>query len=113
MMTIEQADKVDGVGIDKHANEVVLLISDHLLWDDEGAHISSLEYKLGAYINYINSGQHLESIPQARGLPVRIRLVHEHPPTSSAQVVLRAIETQLETMKIRFSYGPLPAHPAE
>jgi len=107
-MTIEQADKVDGMGIDKRGSELVLLISDHLSWHNETDHVLSLEKKLDGYLQFISSGQYLESVPQARGLPVRIKLVHEHQPTSSAREVLQAVETQLNAMNIRFSYEELP-----
>ena len=108
-MTIEEMDKVDGIGIDKHANELVLLISDHLSWENETAHITSLENKLGEYLTYIKSGQHLEMVPQAKDLPVRIKLVHEHRPTSTAQTILQAVEAQLSAMNIKFTHTPLPS----
>lgn len=107
-MTIEQTDKVDGMGIDRSANELVLLISDHLLWHEEETHLSSLEKKLGAYLAFISSRQYLETLPQARDLPIRIRLLHEHVPTVSAQETLRSVEERLLRMGIRFSYGSLP-----
>src|SRR5688572_26523145 len=109
MMSIEQADKIDGMGVDTHNNELVLLISDHLSWEDEKAHVFSLENKLSGYIDYINSGQYLEPNPQFRGMSVRIKLVHKHSPTSSARTILQAVEVQLEAMSIRFSYEPLPS----
>lgn len=107
-MTIEQADKIDGLGIDKEANELVLLISDHLPWNDEDAHLRALESKLGSYVEFLGSGQHLESVPNSRNMPVRIRLVHEYTPTESGKRFLRAVELQLVESGIRFSFGSLP-----
>lgn len=107
-MSIEQADKVDGMGIDRTSNEFALLISDHLPWSDEKMHFSLIENKIGNYINFIRSGQYLETAPQANGLPVRIKLIHEHAPTTSARKVLESIKSQLEAMKIAFSFEPLP-----
>lgn len=107
-MTIEQADKVDGMGIDGEANELVLLIADHLAWDDEVIHMGALESKIGGYINFINSHQYLEFIPQARGLPVRIKLVYEHEPTSLAQTIIEEVGNQLDSINIRFSCESLP-----
>jgi hypothetical protein len=109
MMTIEQADKIDGMGIDKRTNELVLLISDNLSWDDECTHIATLESKLSGYLTYISSGQYLESIPHAKNYPVRIKLIYEYKPTSSARVILGAVENQIHAMNILFSYEPLPS----
>jgi hypothetical protein len=106
-MTIEQADKIDGMGIDSSNDELVLLISDHLSWDDEQTHIASLENKLAGYLNFLKTGQHLESVPAAKGLSVRVKLVHEHSPPRSALSIFQTVAAQLETMDIRFSHQPL------
>ena len=107
-MSIEQSDKVDGMGIDRARNEFALLISDQLPWNDERAHFSLIESKIGSYINFIRSRQYLETVPQANGLPIHIKLIHEHAPTNSARQILESIRSQLEVMKIAFSYEPLP-----
>ncbi len=107
-MTIEQTTKIDGMGLDRAANEIVLLISDHMLWQDKSHHVAALEKKLGAYLEFISSQQHLELVPEARDWPVRIKLVHENEPTASAEGILKAVKDQLQTMNIRFSYAGLP-----
>lgn len=108
-MTIEQAATIDGIGLDRPVGEVVLLISDHMPWQDETSHIGALENKLGAYLEFISSRQHLERLPEARDWPVRIKLVHEHQPTASAERILNAVKEQLGTMNIRFSHESLPS----
>jgi hypothetical protein len=107
-MTIEQTDKIDGMGIDSKTNEFVLLISDHLPWHDLEVHVAALEQKIGAYLNYVNSGQHFFAVPQAKSLPVRIRVIHDHKPTILAISILESVQSQLETMNVRFSYECLP-----
>lgn len=108
-MTIENPDTIDGVGIDRQTGEVVLLISDHLLWgDDDASHFSLLENKLGGYVNFVQSGQVLEALPGAEGRPIRIRLVHEHEPTDGAKTVLEAVRQQLAEIGLEFSYLGLP-----
>lgn len=108
-MTIEQADKVDGMGIDADKGEVVLLISDHLKWDDEGTHFSKLEEKLGGYINFVQSGQIEELMPQAKGMVKRIKLVCQHEPTMGAKSLLDSVAHQLDGMNFAFSYEQLAA----
>ncbi len=108
-MTILQANKVDGIGIDRRMNELVLLISDHLSWEDEAAHLSALENKLDGYLNYLKSGQYLEAAPQSKGLPVRIKLIREYHPTVSAEAILQTVEKQLMEVDVRFSHEALTA----
>ena len=107
-MTIAQADQVDGIGIDSHSHELVLIISDHLTWENEAAHVAALETKIGAYLGFLNDRQHLQSVPSATGLPIRIKVLHQYEPTSVGQMILQTVENQLATRNIRFSYGPLP-----
>ena len=108
-MSILQSDRVDGLGISRGNNELVLIISDHLGWDDEGAHVSALEAKLSGYIDYVRSGQHHEAIPESAGLPVRINLVCEHVPTDNGELILKTVRGQLEGLGIGFSHETLPA----
>jgi hypothetical protein len=78
-------------------------------WQDESVHISALENKLGAYLEFISSRQHVERLPEAKDWPVRIKLVHEHQPSASAERVLDAVRSQLAAMQVRFSHESLPA----
>ncbi len=107
-MTIEQLDKVDGLGIDGQRNETVLLISDHLSWQDQSVHFAVLEGKLSAYLNFIRSGQLYESLPSAKGLPVRIKLMHQHSPNAAAELALDATGKKLAALGVAFSHESLP-----
>lgn len=107
-MTIAQADRVDGLGIDKQTGEVVLLIADHLDWDDVPAHVATLEAKLAAYITYVRTNQHEAAVPGSKGMPVRINLVCEHPPTAEVGTILATLGEQLRELDIRFSQSGLP-----
>lgn len=107
-MTIEDTQTLDGAGIDEDTNETVLVISDHLSWQNEGEHFTLLEKKLSSYIDFVRSGQIYEVLPSSRGLPIRIRLIHEHAPTSSALAFLRAAQKQLAEIGFNFSHQSLP-----
>lgn len=72
-MSIDQTDKVDFISTSPD-NKVVLTISDHLEWDDEGAHLLLLQRKLNAYIKFIEGGQIYENYPKARNSQLIISL---------------------------------------
>jgi hypothetical protein len=109
-MTIEQADKVDGLGIDAEKGEVVLMISDHLEWVDQTTHFLKLDHKLGCYIDFVQSGQLCETMPQAKGMVTRIKLVHQFAPSVEAKSILDSITQQLSEMSVAFSYEGIPAN---
>ncbi len=106
-MTIEQTDKVDGIGIDRKKNEVVLIISDHLSWDNENIHINLLEKKIDGYLNYIKSGQYLDNFQDYYELPIRFNLIFQHNPPKSVSKILQILTNQLKSVNILFSYGPI------
>ncbi len=107
-MTIEQPNKIDGLGLGRSVKEVVLMISDHLSWQDGQTHFTALEKKIGNYLNFVKSGQILESFPHASGLPVRINLIYKYEPDAPAENILQTVKRQLSEMGITFTYEALP-----
>jgi hypothetical protein len=65
-MAIEKTDVVDAVGIEKATGNIVLTITDSLDWESaETEHIQMLQDKLNAYLRFIESGELLETYPDA------------------------------------------------
>lgn len=108
-MSIEHHDKVDGMGVDPIEGELVLLISDDLIWDENGEHFSLLERKIENYINFVKSGQAFEHSNVSLNTKVRIKLVYKHQPDERSDYILSSISSQLSNINILFSFGPLPA----
>lgn len=107
-MSIDRADVIDGLGISKGDGKAVLMISDHLPWNNQEAHLSLLERKIGAYLKFIASGQLVETLPSAQGKAFRIELVYEHVPTVGAGRFLTAARTQLQSNGVEFIAMSLP-----
>ncbi len=105
-MTIEHAGVVDGMGTNKKNGAPVLLISDHLAWDD-ATHAELLEKKINCYLDFIRSGQILEHLPAASGRVIRIELVHKYEPTEPALRMLGAVQEQLARVGIAFVFHGL------
>ncbi|AMP01568.1 hypothetical protein CAter282_3786 [Collimonas arenae] len=107
-MTVENAGVIDAAGIAKDSGEVVLTISDHLPWHNEPEHFRFLERKIGKYLDFIQSGQLLESIPQAEGRAIRISIFCKYKPNESAAIFLRAAQQQLDEVGVGLSFATLP-----
>lgn len=108
-MSIDTAGVIDHVALSEHENKAVLIISDHLDWEDEAGHIRLLERKISDYLDFIRSGQLLEVLPSVSGLPVRIELVQQYEPAESAVRVLEAVKRHLGEIGIEFLFHPLPS----
>lgn len=60
-MSIIDSDKVDGMG--KRNNELILLITDHLEWENEYEHLLILQNKINSYLGFIETKQYKETYP--------------------------------------------------
>ena len=79
-MSIKQTNVVDFIGIDNTTGDVVLTISDHLMWpESDNEHFLLLQEKLNTYLSFIESGELLETYPNAEGRAVLIEVVCKYP----------------------------------
>lgn len=107
-MTVENFEVIDALGISKKSGEVVLTISDHLPWGTSSEHFEKLESKIGRYLDFIRSGQLLESVPDAANRQVRISVFCKHQPDDNAHKFLIAAGRQLAHYGVKLSFGELP-----
>lgn len=85
-MSIENTDVVDFIGIDKETFDVVLSISDHLLWDDDSKHhMYLLQEKINSYLRYIESGEIYEVNPEIKNKNIIISIVGKYPFNQEAE----------------------------
>jgi hypothetical protein len=111
-VTVEQSDVIDGIGTDKVTGSSVLTISDHLGWDRPlDYHRDCLERKLGAYIQFIESGRIRELHPEPKSPTVQIFLLRR--PSEEGQKMLAAARAALGARGFPLIYGPLPDGYAE
>jgi hypothetical protein len=106
-MTVENQRVVDFVGIDKDDGHIVLTISDHLDWQDEIGHLSSLQEKLNSYLAFVESGELLEQYPNGRGRRVRIDVVLKHPPSREGEQFFRNARAAVAAAGFELEYRVL------
>lgn len=105
-MSVEQADAVDLIGVDRGTGDVVLTISDHLPWDyDE--HLLILQKKLNTYLAFIESGELVAEYPDAHGRKSRISVTCKYPPDDRGLEFFAAVEERIEGAGILFEWDTL------
>lgn len=94
-MAISDLDKVDGCGISPDGKMLVMLISDHMTWDDEGAHLQMLQNKINSYLNFCENGQYAEYYPDANfdGVIIEIHFLYDI--NKKVEDFLNAVQHQL------------------
>lgn len=103
-MSVEDRDVVDILSIDKQTGDVVLTVSDHLDWYDSLAHQETLQTKLNRYLAFIESGELIESYPNAKGRSVIIKVAVKFPPDASGLEFLSRAESVVTSAGIGFRH---------
>ena len=96
-MSIEQTDTVDIVSTDRVSGHVVLTISDHLDWSDSTAHLTLLQSKLNRYLAFVESGEILESYPDAKDRLIVFKVVFKFPPDEAGRAFLAKVKPIIES----------------
>jgi hypothetical protein len=91
-MSVEQTNVIDIISIDPQGR-VVLTISDHLDWSDSTEHQKILQEKLNRYLAFVESGEIMESYPNARDRSIAFRVVFKFAPDQSACSFLIRVES--------------------
>jgi hypothetical protein len=62
-MSVIEKNKIDAMGKSKTANELILMIADHLDWENEYEHLIVLQDKINSYIGFIEARDFRETYP--------------------------------------------------
>jgi hypothetical protein len=104
-MSVDNAKVVDFLCVDNVTGDVVLTITDHLPWSEcENEHLFLLQEKLNAYLRFIESGELLDTYPNAKSRPVLIDVAYKYPLSQHAQDFIDLVVPIVEGagIKIRF-----------
>lgn len=89
-MTVEETDKIDRLAFNRQNGDVLLVISDHLDWDEnEGEHLLALQGKLNTYLEFVESGQLYAKYPRATGKRIIFYVVGKFPLSDEASNLYR------------------------
>lgn len=96
-MSADQTNVIDLVSTDRMSGTVVLTISDHLDWSDSRAHQKLLQDTLNRYLAFVESGEILESYPDAKESHVAFAVVFQFPPDEDGRCFLDKVKKIVES----------------
>lgn len=99
-MSVVDVNVVDGCALDKNGC-LILMISDHLDWDDEYQHLITLQAKINAYIAFCESGQYLNIYPNEEIRYALIEIHCEYSPTKNAIAFLNQVQEQVGELGVK------------
>ena len=97
-MAVDNASQIDAIANDKENACLVLLITDHLNWDNEFEHLKILQDKINAYVAFIESEQYDEIYPNADFKMAMIEIHFKYDITDSCQKFLQVAQDQLNSV---------------
>jgi hypothetical protein len=79
-MSLEEVDKVDLIGTNRSTGNIELAIVDDFDWVDSNLHLTLLQNKIHAYMNFIESNQLYETYPSANNCSIVIVVLAKYQP---------------------------------
>ena len=94
-MSVVDTNRIDGIGISKDGQKLILLITDHLDWSHEYEHLIQLQEKLNSNIAFLESQQYEEIYPNKRFSWFCIEIHFMYELTSNCMKFIDIIKKQL------------------
>jgi hypothetical protein len=105
-MSVIESNKVDSVINNAESEDVVLLISDHLGWEEPTEHLLKLQTKLNTYINFVDSGQLETDFQDCVGKSISIIVACQYEPSKEGlDFYHRAHDFLFENKNMSLSYS--------
>lgn len=105
-MSVDHPELIDMVNQSRTTGAVSLIISDHLPWDDVGAHAAILQKKIERYLLFIKTGEILRMHPHSgpEHKIIQVYLLVE-PPSGPAIHFLEEMKRLVNLAGVGFNYG--------
>jgi hypothetical protein len=106
-MSLEKANTIDVIGVNRGTGEVILTISDHLEWELGANHLSLLQKKINTYIRFIESGEITRSYPRAKNKKPVIKVHAKYEPDDEGLTFLAKVKRMVEAAGFGFEFERL------
>ena len=105
-MSVKDPDIIDGIGIEKETNTLVLLAVDPFDWKvQEHEHLKAIQQKMNTYVYYIEKKKYSEKYPDRDFDGFRIELVFKYQYTDAGERFLASGKKQLKNRGIELLYS--------
>ncbi|MEL7570772.1 MAG: DUF6572 domain-containing protein [Eubacteriaceae bacterium] len=94
-MSVIDTNKIDGMGISKDGKKLILLITDHLDWNNEYDHLSKLQEKINSYIGFLENKQYNEIYPDKEFSSYFIEVHFKYEISDNCSKFIKVISKQL------------------
>lgn len=100
-MSVTEINSIDGIAKEKSNKELVLLITDHLDWENEFKHLKVLQDKINSYLEFIETKQYEEIYPKEEFQRFIIEIHFKNNLVENCVKFLNTVANQLESYNIK------------
>jgi hypothetical protein len=106
-LPVDDLSVIDFAAIDAATGEAILVIGDHLEWDDQNEHLFLLQSKINAYLEGIENGSLYEAYPDAKNRNIVIDIKAKFEPNEAGRIFLERTKKDLNTAGYRLDFTVL------
>lgn len=102
-MSVIDKNKIDSIGINKSEDELLLMIADHLDWNNELEHLTILQNKINSYLGYIEAKEYNNIYPNDKFKSYIIEIHFKYKITDKCKQFLNVAQKQVQNFNIKFA----------
>jgi len=100
-MSVIDKKKIDAIGTNKLEDELLLMIADHLEWNNEYEHLIILQDKMNLYFGYIENKEYNDIYPNKEFKSYIIEIHFKYKITDKCKQFLEVAQKQVEKFNIQ------------
>ncbi|MFC4231968.1 DUF6572 domain-containing protein [Parasediminibacterium paludis] len=106
-MPVDDLSVIDFVAINVTTGEAMLVIADHLEWDEQNEHLLILQNKINAYLEGIENGSLYEEYPDAKNRNIVIDIKAKFEPNEKGSIFLERTKKDLNAAGYQLDFTVL------
>jgi hypothetical protein len=107
-MGLENRRTIDAAGIETSSGTIVLSILDSWTWANETQHLTALQEKLEAYLDFIEGGEVANLYADAANRRITIDVIFRVPPVSGVEGLLQKASTSCAQLGVELRSRVIP-----
>ena len=100
-MSVVENDKIDGIATSDDGKTLIILLSDHLDFENENNHLLILQEKINAYLSFIQSEQYSDIYPDMNFENIIIEIHFKYKITDNCKKFIDVVNSQVEVLNTK------------
>lgn len=100
-MSVVEKDKIDGIATSGDGKTLMILLSDHLDFENEEIHLLTLQDKINAYLGFIESKQYNDIYPDKTFENIIIQIHFKYKISANCKKFIDVVNSQVSVLNTK------------